>query len=455
MTQPKHLAVASEVATLDVARASGVPTPTVYGYSCDAKNAVGAEYILMEHARGRLLGDTWFELSDKQRIALLSQLVENETRLFSAVLPAHGSIFYEKDLPETFRRHAFSVDGISEKLCVGPDVSIRDWFEDRSHIDIRRGSSKTAQEVLEMAALKEIAFLQQYGKPRLPFERVYRDITNFEKSDPQEHITSLENYLEITAQLVPKDEWLHKPTLRHPDLNPNNVFISESQEITSIIDWQHSAALPLFLQLGIPSYFQNYGDPDSENLGKPHLPADLDEWDESDRAKELELYRRRHLHFYYVAATAKKNKPHFNALMYPGGLFRRKIFQHAGEPWEGNSITLKAELIKLTQSWRDIADHAYGSDGPVPPCPLSFDEHEVEKTVEALVRQEEADQGLEFMRNFVGMSTDGWVPNEEYEEAVAKEAEIKKEALACYEDDDPEREMAIEHWPFDDHDENE
>jgi hypothetical protein len=43
MTQPKHLAVASEVATMDLVRSHGLPVPQVYGYSTDAGNPVGVE----------------------------------------------------------------------------------------------------------------------------------------------------------------------------------------------------------------------------------------------------------------------------------------------------------------------------------------------------------------------------------------------------------------------------
>ena len=76
-----------------------------------------------------------------------------------------------------------------------------------------------------------------------------------------------------------------------------------------MIDWQHSTVLPLFLHTGIPAPLQNYGDPDSEDPVRSQLPAELEDFDDEDREKELELYRRRHLHFYYVGATAKKVRP--------------------------------------------------------------------------------------------------------------------------------------------------
>lgn len=164
-------------------------------------------------------------------------------------------------------------------------------------------------------------WLRTYGRPRMPFERMYRDITDFKQSEPQEHLQSLEKHAQVAKHLVPKEEWLCRPTLRHPDLNPNNIFLSDEYEAMGIIDWQHSKALPLFLHAGIPRHFQNYGDPQSEDLAKPQLPADLDEMDEDDREREVEQYRRRHVHFYYTGATAKKNDRLFDALMHERGLF--------------------------------------------------------------------------------------------------------------------------------------
>ncbi|KZF25763.1 kinase subdomain-containing protein [Xylona heveae TC161] len=452
-TQPKRLAVASEVATMDLIRSYGVPAPKIYGYSCDAHNPVGAEYILMEEAPGRLLGDIWFSLSEKDRIKILSEIVDNEAKLFKIDFPAYGSIFYDKDVPSGMGRETFQPSSSAEPFCIGPDASFKFWFEERSALDIQRGPSMSAVEVLQRAAAKEMAWLRAYGKPRLPFERVHRDITNYEKSNPQEHLHNLEKYMQVAAQLAPKDRWLHRPIIRHPDLNPNNIFVSESLDIVSIIDWQHSTILPLFLHAGIPAHLQNYGDPDSENLVRPQLPGDVEEMDNDDREKELELYRRRHLHFYYVGATAKKIDSHFQALTHEGGLFRRKIFQHAGEPWEGNNFPLKADLIRLSHHWRELVSEENESSTP-PPCPISFNEHEIEETLQTMAKQEEADHQMEILRNVIGINVDGWVSTEGYKEAEAQAAEMKAEAIG-YAENDFEREMTVRHWPFSDHDERE
>lgn len=299
-----------------------------------------------------------------------------------------------------------------------------------------------------------MAWLKNYAVPRMPFDRVYRDITGYQKSDPQEHYKNLETYLQMTDRLVPKEASTNHPTLRHPDLDPNNIFISDEADIVGLIDWQHSKVLPLFLQAGIPSHLQNYGDPVSDDLAQPQLPDDLADLDAEDCEKELELYRRRHVHFYYVGATAKHNDRHFKALMHPAGLFRRKIFQHAGEPWEGNNVPLKADLVRVMQQWDSLDSGTDSLDENSARCPIAIDAPEADAVLDAAMKQEEADSQMDILRNVIGIGSDGWVAHEGYHDAVARAAKMKEQAIA-YADDENERELTIRHWPFDDHDEME
>ena len=141
-------------------------------------------------------------------------------------------------------------------------------------------------------------------------------------------------------------------------------------------------------------------------------------------------------------------------MMHEGGLFRRKIFQHAGEPWKGNNIPLEADLIRMTRHWTELVAQANEPNSPFPSCPIAFHEDEAEKTLEAMMKQEEADNQMDILRNAIGINVDGWVSHEGYDEAVAQSAAMKTEAIECA-DDDFEREMTVRHWPFDDHDKDE
>lgn len=141
-TQPKVLATASEVATMDLVRKYGVPTPKVYGYSTDAENEVGSEYILMEKASGQCLGDVWYEISDKERVKVLGEIVKEEAKMFGIPFPAFGSVYYAADLPEDMGRVSLGAE--AGRFCVGPDVSLKHWFGTRSRPEIAKGPGEGA-----------------------------------------------------------------------------------------------------------------------------------------------------------------------------------------------------------------------------------------------------------------------------------------------------------------------
>lgn len=140
--------------------------------------------------------------------------------------------------------------------------------------------------------------------------------------------------------------------------------------------------------------------------------------------------------------------------MHPAGLFRREIFPHAGEPWEGNNIPLKADLVSMMQQWDSLDIDTTGAGVGQPKCPLSFDASEADAVLDAAMKQEEADRQMEILRNAIGISTDGWVTHEGYNDAVARASEMKEQAIA-YAETELERDLTVRHWPFDDHDETE
>jgi hypothetical protein len=142
-TQPKCLAVASEVATMTLVRSHGIPVPMIYGYSTNIDNPVGAEYILMEKVKGKSLGDVWFTLSQRDRIKVLSGIVDHEAKLFSLNFPAFGSLYFEKDLPREMGKVPCQHETSNQRFCIGPDASLKFWHETRSALDIPRGPCKT------------------------------------------------------------------------------------------------------------------------------------------------------------------------------------------------------------------------------------------------------------------------------------------------------------------------
>ena len=80
-------------------------------------------------------------------------------------------------------------------------------------------------------------------------------------------------------------------------------------------------------------------------MTKPLLPDHFDNWDEIQQSQAKELYRRRLVHYHYVENTARYNKLHYAALSDPFATLYLRLFRHASDPWEGETLAL-IEAIK-------------------------------------------------------------------------------------------------------------
>jgi len=275
---------------------------------------------------------------------------------------------------------------------------------------------ENAEVALVAAARKELAYLEQFGRPLLPFQRERREAYGYKEQSPSDHIKNLERYLLIASSLVPKNSALHHFRIRHPDLQPSNVIVSTSSdsnqlEIVGLLDWQHASILPPFLLAGIPSRLQNYDDPVSQALTPPSLPANMDELDQSEQSHAMGLYHRRLVRFHYVKNTEEYNKLHHDALSDPVSMFICRLFNQAGAPWEGETHALKTTLIEATEIWGRLT-------GEGVPCPVAFEPGDLRKTKELSAKLQVADENFEGCRGMVGFEAETWVSNEHYAMAV-------------------------------------
>lgn len=287
---------------------------------------------------------------------------------------------------------------------------------------------ESAEAALVAAARKELAYLEQFGRPLLPFQHERREAYEYKEQSPSDHIKNLERYLLVTSSLVPQNSALHHFRIRHPDLQPSNIIVSTSSdsnqlEIVGLLDWQHASILPQFLLAGIPSPLQNYDDPVSQALIPPSLPANADELDQSEQSDAIGLYHRRLVHFHYVKNTEEYNKLHHDALSDPMSMFIRRLFDQAGAPWEGETHALKTMLIEAMEIWGRLT----GEEGV--PCPLVFEPEDLRETKELSAKLQVADENFEGCRAMVGFETETWVSNEHYEMAVALAELLKLKVL--------------------------
>ncbi|KAJ0422250.1 kinase-like domain-containing protein [Aspergillus carlsbadensis] len=404
-TGPKHYATASEAATLTYLHSRGIPVPEVYGYSSSKNNQVGVEYILMEKAKGVGLDTAWLTLSKRHLHTLASSFVDIENEFSNIPFGSIGSIYFKTDVPSELQaalyRPDVEQDAASETFCIGPTADTTFWHGKRAGMDLYRGPWKTPTEYLRSVAEKEIEWTQRFGKP-LELDFPHNGVFPGEKL-PEEYLALLQKYLTMVPCLLSKDSdsRLNSPTLRHLDLNPNNLFVSpETGGISCIIDWQHTVIEPRLLAAGHPLAFES---PDPEqplSLTEPSLPPDMNTLPTEAKLEAEELYRRRLLSHYYYIFNGHPTKPHLEALRDPFPLPR----QHLGA------------LIRMEEYWTRRPDTAGV------PCPVQFSDAEME---EFCVQ----DELLFAMNNAVnqwldrvgGASEEGWISNDRYEDAGDEE----------------------------------
>ncbi|EGN99355.1 hypothetical protein SERLA73DRAFT_73889 [Serpula lacrymans var. lacrymans S7.3] len=346
VTVSKLYAIASEVATMRFLRSSGLPVPEVYDYSPSSDNVAKTEYIFMELIRGTKLSDVWMELEEPDIVSVLRQPVQLESRMMLIPFPAGGSLYYTNDLEK--------VEGVHT-------------------ID------ENAKAVLVAAALKELAYLEKFGRPLLPFQRGRREAYGYKGQSPSDHIKNLERYLVIAPSLASKDSALHhfrSPAEQHHPENRGPARLATCLDPTQ------------FLFAGVRGCLQNYDDPVSQALTPPSLPANMDKLDQSEHSHAMGLYHRGLVHFHYVKNTEQYNKLHHDALSDLVSMFIYRLFNQAGAPWEGETHALKTTLIEAMEMWGMLT-------GEGVPCPVAFEPEDLRKTKELSAKLQVADENFE------------------------------------------------------------
>lgn len=141
-TVPKHYAVASEAATLDLLRSHGIPVPKVLAYSPDRTNPVGAEYTLLEKIEGTPLSNQWFSMDNKTRVKIMRQIIDAEKRFMSIKPPANGSLYYRRDIGDsqlTIPLSEKSQVSTENSIVIGPTAQHEWWYQERALLDVDRG----------------------------------------------------------------------------------------------------------------------------------------------------------------------------------------------------------------------------------------------------------------------------------------------------------------------------
>ncbi|EAS33646.3 uncharacterized protein CIMG_04670 [Coccidioides immitis RS] len=452
---PKKLATESEVATLDFLHSKGIPVPRVYAYSSETNNEVGSEYIIMEKAAGQPLEAHWFNLTTKEQSHLVTSYVDIERKLFSIPFSCYGSIYYKRALPREQQADLYAPgtednDGDSSRFCIGPTADYMYWRGKRAQLEISRGPWKDHRDYLRSTGLKERDLTMKFGKPKInefPHNTVLKG-----EIPPNKYVDLLNKYLTISQYLLPEDgaHVVNRPILRHPDLNPTNIYVTGTCDVSCILDWQHTTILPLLMAAGNPPAFENPDPEPPKDYSKPSLPEDYESLDAEAKSQADELHRRRMLFYLYMIFNGKDNKPHLNAMRYPGMMLIQHLVDRAGRPWTGNIVTLKGALIRVINHWPVLMSTRTQRH----PCPIQFDAKDEEEFYDLEEKWFKFNMLVEYWRSLLDdVGQDGWVRNDSFEKVVEVNQQLRKQWID--EAEDEEDLACVESgWPFQDHEED-
>lgn len=239
------------------------------------------------------------------------------------------------------------------------------------------------------------------------------------------------------------------PKLTASDLNPHNIFIDpDTGSISCIIDWQHTTVQPRLLVAGYPLAFQNPDAEEPPHLKEPSLPPDYETLPAEQKTEADELYRRRLLFYYYRIFNGHLNKPHLLALRDPILYPRQHLVDRVSRQWSGNLMSLKGALVRMVEYWPHLPETAGKA------CPVQFTDAEMDGFSEQEQLWFDLNKVVNhWLEEIGGVGEDGWIGNDQYEEAVQKAADLKASLIASAEGDEEDIRLLGKGWLFRDREE--
>ena len=253
----------------------------------------------------------------------------------------------------------------------------------------------------------------------------------------------LEDYLKVATNVLPSDTKLSRPSLWHPDLHGNSIFVDPLQptKIVSIIDWQAANISPLFLQVDHPKIIAFEG-PIPSGLKLMHLPDNFDRMTGEEQRQAKDLLAAQSLYKLYDIFTLEQCPDIGYALQFQDNLFAN-ITRLAGSVFSDEEPILEGMLIRLQDEWTKHAKSATT-------CPLTYipDNRARHKELEASWRK-----GVKLMDDVLGEmgayhGWDGWVNQANYAVYKDRLARCRENFLNQHAKTEEERGQWIRAWPF-------
>ncbi|KAF2454103.1 kinase-like domain-containing protein [Lineolata rhizophorae] len=409
---PPMLTTASEVAMMEFARTVlSLPAPKVLAWNATDQNPIGAEYIIMEEAKGSQLHDIWKNLPLRAKCDIIHKIVDVENKLLSVsfdnVIPGCEPGTTTVDSREVS-------DCIKSRFCIGPIVRREFWEKERRDMYEHHGPSvarKSSVEYLESIAGREIDWIKAYADSQKAIDNPWQHTSEAQYS-PEAHIAALQKFLSAIPHIVPKDSEIVSPRLWHPDVHTGNIYVDDRGQISSIIDWQGVWAAPVFIGANPPSLL-DYG---VDLLMK--LPDNFKQLDEVTKDQLRYQVSESILIRSYETLTAEKNPLMYKMMRHPYGQTLKRLEAFVGSTWDNCLYPLQDCLIRVESE----------------PCPYHFSEEETRKHYE---EAKSFNKNQELWEELRGIVTDeGYTSNETFSEAIEVFRNLRESGSAGLKDEE-------------------
>ncbi|KAL8667152.1 MAG: hypothetical protein Q9168_007324 [Polycauliona sp. 1 TL-2023] len=451
-----HYGTASEVATMDFIRnILKIPIPEVYAWnSRAAENPVGAEFIIMEEARGVPLSHKWPDLRGDDKLGIIESIVAIEATLASISFNEFGSLYYTEDVDQSIHHNMLYTDAATgtpitnARFSIGPTTDRKTFDNDRGSVDFDRGPWATAEEYIDSIALREIQCINELK--RLPRPLGIVNGPGLYRPTKDSKLSVLNDFLKVARYLLPADKQTWSACLWHNDLHDDNIFVNPKKptEITCLIDWQSAHVAPLFTQAAHPSFLDFEG-PKPVGPKAPSLPSDFDVMNEGQQKRAKSLLTQQSLYKAYEILSLQKNKTLYGSLRYQKGL-GCQIIALAGNVLQDGEPLVKGQLMEIQRQWQELPA-VRAQANPSSTCPLQYSS---EARLAQEVDQRKWMQGLELMSQIleslgtVDKGWYGWVSPEDYPLFKSKLDDIRNDFLDDLSENSEDRAIWAEAWPF-------
>ncbi|KAG8759213.1 Phosphotransferase enzyme [Ceratobasidium sp. 428] len=454
---PAYPIFASEVATMEYARDRlGAPIPRVLDWCTDKDSTpVQAAYMITEKPEGVMLEEVWHTLDVNRKLEVTEQIAAIERALDRGVFPAFGSLYRRADLKKN--EPYVSIPG-DDTYVVGCSAASRWWKDGRERFSGLRGPWTSTKDYLLAPALREhmwiTDFAQSSARPRWSL------ITRREaERDMKDLLAMLKLYASVIVKLIPA-EHTHTtallPTLRHPDLDLYNIYVSLTDngiKITSFVDWSHSCLGPRYLHFGTPGFLRLPELPGGAER-TVELPPDFAELSDKDKTRaqrEIDITKCR-----IVYENLRKRRDPTLAHLYDGFLFHRlrAMVMWSGNIWNNNYVpvcdstsTAPKQLTIFHQLRRGMVDiqRIWPKVLPDIPCPILYTPEEQAAFISAAMIHQEHEDSITHLEGFFHASREGSVFTENYEASKEFASLTWKEIAA---DNNPDFDTLREIWPW-------